>query len=100
MDQLPTQTGWERELVTKLAQSNLNEARAKRRWSIFFKLIWLALAVAVFAAFMGWIGKASTGSDSVGRHTALVKLEGEISDNESTSVSGRCASSSARSCAP
>ena len=86
MDQLPTQTGWERELVTKLAQSNLNEARAKRRWSIFFKLIWLALAVAVFAAFMGWIGKASSGSDSVGRHTALVKLEGEISDNGKASA--------------
>ena len=86
MDQLPTQTGWERELVTKLAQSNLNEARAKRRWSIFFKLIWLALAVAIFAAFMGWIGKASSGSDSVGRHTALVKLEGEISDNGKASA--------------
>ncbi len=86
MDQLPTQTGWERELVTKLAQANLNEARSKRRWSIFFKLIWLALAVAVFAAVMGWIGKASTGSDSVGRHTALVKLEGEISDNGKASA--------------
>ncbi len=86
MDQLPTQTGWERELVTKLAQANLNEARAKRRWSIFFKLIWLALAVAVFAAFMGWIGHGVSTSDSVGRHTALVKLEGEISDKGNASA--------------
>ena len=86
MDQLQTQTGWERELVTKLAQANLNEARAKRRWSIFFKLIWVALAVAVFAAFMGWIGKASTSADSVGRHTALVRLVGEISDSGKASA--------------
>ena len=34
MDQLPSQPGWERELVTKLAQMNLKEQRA-RRWSIF-----------------------------------------------------------------
>ena len=86
MDQLPTQTGWERELVTKLAQSNLNEARAKRRWSIFFKLLWLALAIAIFAAAMGWIGHGVSNSESVGRHTALVKLEGEISDGGKASA--------------
>ena len=86
MDQLPTQTGWERELVTKLAQTNLNETRAKRRWSIFFKLLWLALAVAIFAAFMGWIGKASSSADTFGRHTALVKLEGEIAEGGKASA--------------
>lgn len=86
MDQLPTQTGWERELVTKLAQANLKEARVKRRWSIFFKLVWLALALAVFAAAMGWIGRGISTSDSVGRHTALVKLEGEISDKGNASA--------------
>jgi protease IV len=86
MDQLPTQTGWERELVTKLAQANLKEARAKRRWSIFFKLVWLALVLAVFAAAMGWIGRGVSTSDGVGRHTALVKLEGEISDKGNASA--------------
>ena len=86
MDQLPTQTGWERELVTKLAQANLNEARAKRRWSILFKLFWLSLAIAIFAAAMGWIGHGVSASDSVGRHTALVKLEGEISDGGKASA--------------
>ena len=86
MDQLPTQTGWERELVTKLAQMNLNETRAKRRWSIFFKFLWLALAVAIFATFMGWIGKMSTSADTVGRHTALIKLEGEIAEGGKASA--------------
>lgn len=85
MDQLPSQPGWERELVTKLAQANLNEQRARRRWSIFFKLVWLTVLALIFAAFMGWIGKAST-TDSFGRHTALVKLDGEISDKGKASA--------------
>jgi len=85
MDQLPSQPGWERELVTKLAQANLNEQRARRRWSIFFKLVWLVIAALVFAAFMGWLGKAST-SESFGRHTALVKLDGEINDKGKASA--------------
>jgi protease IV len=84
-DQIPTQTGWERELVSKLAQMNLKEQRARRRWSVFFKLIWLALAVAVFAAIMGWIGRDGA-SDVVGRHTAVVKLEGEIDDRTTASA--------------
>ena len=86
MDQLPSQPGWERELVTKLAQANLNEARAKRRWSIFFKLVWLSVVLAVFAYFMGWIGRGSSAAESTGRHTALVKLEGEIADNGKASA--------------
>ncbi|TAG00261.1 MAG: S49 family peptidase [Betaproteobacteria bacterium] len=78
-DQIPTQAGWERELVSKLAQMNLKEQRARRRWSVFFKLVWLALAVAVFAMLMGWIGRGGE-TETIGRHTALVKLEGEIDD--------------------
>jgi protease IV len=78
-DQIPTQAGWERELVSKLAQMNLKEQRARRRWSVFFKLVWLALAVGVFALLMGWIGR-DTANEVIGRHTALVKLEGEIDD--------------------
>ncbi len=86
MDQLPSQPGWERELVTKLAQANLREQAAKRRWSIFFKLLWITLAVLVFAWFNGWIGQGASSNDSVGRHTALVKLEGEIADGTKASA--------------
>ena len=86
MDQLPSQPGWERELVTKLAQMNVKEQRAKRRWSIFFRLIWITLAVLVFAWFNGWVGHGMSGSDSVGRHTALVKMDGEISDHSKASA--------------
>ena len=86
MDQLPSQPGWERELVSKLALANVRELAAKRRWSIFFKLLWLSLAVLVFAWFNGWIGHGMSTNESVGRHTALVKMEGEISDNSKASA--------------
>ena len=86
MDQLPSQPGWERELVTKLALANVRELAAKRRWSIFFKLLWIALAVLIFAWFNGWIGHGLSSNESVGRHTALVKLEGEIADSGKASA--------------
>ncbi len=86
MDQLPSQPGWERELVTKLALANVREQAAKRRWSIFFKLLWIVLALVAVAWFNGWIGQGMSANDSVGRHTALVKLEGEISDNSKASA--------------
>ncbi|MBL8311722.1 MAG: S49 family peptidase [Burkholderiales bacterium] len=86
MDQLPSQPGWERELVTKLAQSNLKEQRARRRWSIFFRLMWLVLAIAVFAAAMGWVGHDGASIDRRGVHTALVTLDGEISDHGKASA--------------
>ena len=86
MDQLPSQPGWERELITKLAQMNLKEQRARRRWSIFFRLVWLSLALAVFAAAMGWIGRGGSGGERFGRHTALVRLEGQIDDQGKASA--------------
>jgi protease IV len=78
-DQMPTQSGWERELVTKLAMMNIKEQRARRRWSLFFKLFWLALALLFIAYVLGLIGNKGA-ADSIGRHTAVVKLEGVIDD--------------------
>jgi protease IV len=40
----------------------------------------------VFATLMGWIGPATSSSDSVGRHTALVRLEGEIAEGGKASA--------------
>ena len=73
MEQLPSQPGWERELVTKLALANVRELAAKRRWSIFFKLLWIALVVLIVAWFNGWIGHGLSSNESVGRHTALAQ---------------------------
>lgn len=86
MDQLPSQPGWERELVSKLALANVRELAAKRRWSIFFKLLWLALALLAFAWFNGWIGHGMSATERIGRHTALVKMDGEIADGTKASA--------------
>ena len=86
MDQLPSQPGWERELVSKLALANVRELAAKRRWSIFFKLLWIIIAALIFAWFNGWIGHGLSTNDVVGRHTALVKMEGEIADGTKASA--------------
>jgi protease IV len=77
-DQLPTHAGWERELVTKLAMMSIKEQRARRRWSLFFKLLWLAIAALVVAYLLGFTG--GNAKDAIGRHTAVVKLEGEIAN--------------------
>ncbi|HTH44921.1 MAG TPA: S49 family peptidase [Oxalicibacterium sp.] len=67
--------GWEREVLEKLAFANLKEQRARRRWGIFFKSATLALI-----AFLIWAGFSRAGSEmeTVGPHTALVKIEGTI----------------------
>jgi len=67
--------GWERTLLEKLAFATLKEQRARRRWGIFFKSITLALI-----GFAIWAGFSRSGSEmeTVGPHTALVKIDGTI----------------------
>ncbi|MFN3629658.1 MAG: S49 family peptidase [Casimicrobiaceae bacterium] len=84
-EQLPPREGWERELLARLAMAQLKESRARRRWSIFFRLVWLGLVALVIGHWLGWLGRDAARSDPVGRHTALVKLEGEISAKSSAS---------------
>jgi protease-4 len=71
---------WERDVVTKLAESSLKEQRRSRRWGIFFKL----LTFAYIAVILFMFSKASsfTTASSSEKHTALVELNGVIADNE------------------
>jgi protease-4 len=67
--------GWERAALEKLAFASLRELRARRRWSIFFKL--LTLSIVVFAI---WIA-TDFGADDKGAvtsHTALIEIDGTI----------------------
>lgn len=70
---------WERQLLEKLATEALREKRRSRYWGIFFKLLaftWLTAALLLFMP------------DSVelshldGKHTALIELQGVISDTD------------------
>lgn len=67
--------GWERDVLEKLALFAVKEQRARRRWSIFFKITGLAIFV-----FVVWSALNYTKSDTepVGAHTALIEISGTI----------------------
>ncbi len=69
-------SNWERDVISKLAESALSEQRKARRWGIFFKSLTFAYLFIVLFVALGWLGSrdAATG----GKHTALVELNGVI----------------------
>jgi protease-4 len=72
-----TFNNWERETLERLVFATVREQRASRRWSIFFKLSFLVLAfVAIWAYFDFNFG--SSDIESLGRHTALIEIDGAI----------------------
>lgn len=82
---MPDQNNWERGVLEKLAMSALQEQRRARHWSIFFKTLTLGFLFIILFIFMGWIGK-SDGALSVGKHTALVDMQGVIASNSMASA--------------
>ena len=75
---------WERDTLERLAFATLAEQRASRRWRIFFRFAWLALA-----ATLAWAGLHRAGGGSSGPsqpHTAVVAIKGEIADGAEASA--------------
>ena len=79
---------WERVVLEKVALKALEEQRRTRQWSALFKLLWFILAFLIVSAWMGWIGRPDKDSmsTSVGKHTALVDLEGIIAPDTKASA--------------
>lgn len=76
---------WERAVLEKLALFAVKEQRAKRRWSIFFKLALLVIvALIIWVAFFANTGVNST--VPVGKHVALVQINGVIDANGQNSA--------------
>ncbi len=72
--------GWERQLLERLAFEFLQEQRRRRRWGIFFKLFFVVYFVAILIAY-----QAGTGKPIIGKHTALIEINGVIGpDNDVT----------------
>jgi protease-4 len=69
-------TPWEREALEKLLHATLQEQRARRRWSIFFRLVGLAVVVAIVLAAIGAFNGSDTSTSAP--HTAVVSLDGVI----------------------
>lgn len=70
-----TNPQWEKETLQKLLFETINEQKSKRRWGIFFKLIFLAYAVAFLWAI--WPGNTSLTSITK-PHVAVVDIKGQI----------------------
>jgi protease-4 len=79
----PVPPPWERAVLEKVALKALDEQRRTRQWNTLFRILWFAFAFLIFAAVMGWFGRPdkeadSSGAPGIGKHTAVVSLEGII----------------------
>ena len=69
-------TGWERDVLTRLAYAGLVEQRRARRWSLFFRFVGLGIFVLIVLRVLSLgIGQIA---QTEGPHTAVVRLEGVI----------------------
>ncbi|HUX89849.1 MAG TPA: S49 family peptidase [Gallionellaceae bacterium] len=82
---------WEQGVLEKLAFSALQEQRRARRWSIFFKTLTFSYLFILLFLFMGWIDHGESAL-STGKHTALIELDGVISQNSAASADNLIAS--------
>lgn len=76
--------GWERGMLEKLAFESVREARRKRRWSIFFRLLgFLYVGVLIW---MFWGGADAERKAAGAEHVALVRVDGTIAEGERASA--------------
>ncbi len=75
---------WQQEVINRLAFAALDEQRRSRRWNILFRTLFLAyLLMIFFAIYLPDSGKTGI---TVGKHTALVDLQGVISASSEASA--------------
>lgn len=67
---------WERSVLEKVVLASIIEQRRTRRWSIFFKLLFLAYIVVISSVAMSPMSGLS--SSSSGSHTAVIDVKGVI----------------------
>ncbi|MCR5867006.1 signal peptide peptidase SppA [Aquincola sp. J276] len=69
--------------VEQLADGLLRERRSERRWRVFFRIVWLAITLAVlYALFVQRVQHVAP----AGPHTALVEVRGEIAADAEASA--------------
>ncbi len=75
----PDPPHWERSVLEKVALKAIEEQRRARQWSALFKLLWFTVIFLVLASAFGWIGRPDKDSaGTIGKHTAVVDVEGII----------------------
>ena len=78
----PSSTAFETSLE-RLARELLRQQRSDRRWRVFFRLAWLALALAIAWALLS--SRLAQNAPST-PHTALVEVRGEIAADSEASA--------------
>ena len=79
-------SGWERELLARLAFASLREQRAARRWRIAFRLIFLSLFLGVGFLLIPDGFETDNIPGPGERHTALIDIYGVIADGSDASA--------------
>jgi len=74
-----TDNNWERQALEKVALASVQEQRKSRQWGIFFKSLTFLYLFVILFIFMGWMGQ---GEKVLGKHTALIDMQGVISSEE------------------
>ena len=78
---------WERMVLERVALKAIEEQRRSRQWNALFRLLWFAFAFLVLAAMLGGVGKGDSETRaSLGKHTAVVDVEGVISSEDKASA--------------
>ncbi len=78
-----TKITWEKTFIETLAMEALREQRLRRRWGIFFKLIFLVLIIFGFYLFSD-LGNGEM--ENLGQHAALIEINGAIESQGSGSA--------------
>ena len=74
---------WERAVLERVALAAVREQRAAQRWKIFFRFAFLVvLALIAFGLF----DKPGEKVAATGRHTALVRIDGEIASDKNANA--------------
>ena len=78
-----TDNQWEKDVISKLAESSLSEQKKARRWGIFFKLLTFAYLTSVLYLYTD---PALTSVQIDKKHTALINLKGVIAEDKEASA--------------
>lgn len=78
-----TSADWEKQLINNLAFAALNEQRKARRWGIFFKALF---AIYFLIFILALLPGTPTGPVPIGKHTALVEIEGVVAAEATASA--------------
>lgn len=74
---------WEQKTIKEMLELTIKEQRARRRWGIFFKLVFLSFVLFIIVAYMQQNSTTSVTRKPV---TAVVSIDGEISADSNASA--------------